>query len=224
MHSFYTYMWLREDGTPYYIGKGRDRRGFTSSSHCTHRPKHKVRIFVQYWESEEKAFEMEKWYISLFGRKDKGTGILRNLSDGGEGSAGWVATEEFRSKLREAHLNNPLYIENLNKLKTYWEGRKETEEHKRNIGDAHLGRKHTAEARSNMGAPKGHKRCVGRKYSEETLRKMSEAQKGKPRGPHSVEHKQNISKAKLGVKKSEEARRNMVAAWEIRRKKAQNGK
>jgi len=92
---FYTYLWLREDGTPYYVGKGTGRRAYMHHG-STHRPKDKSRIFVQFWESEEKAFEIEKWYISLFGRKDLGTGILRNLTGGGEGQSGY--SEDTRKK------------------------------------------------------------------------------------------------------------------------------
>ncbi len=43
----------------------------------------KARIFVQHWTSEEEAFEMEKWWIALFGRKDDRTGCLENRDDGG---------------------------------------------------------------------------------------------------------------------------------------------
>src|SRR5208337_1870841 len=88
--GFYTYMWLREDGTPYYIGKGEGGRGFTSKAHKIHRPKDDARILVQYWSDEETAFEMEKYYIRLFGRRDNGTGILRNLTDGGDGGFGHI--------------------------------------------------------------------------------------------------------------------------------------
>jgi hypothetical protein len=74
-------MWLREDGTPYYVGKGCRGRAF--AKHSLHRPP-KSRILIQYWESEDAAFEMEKWWINFWGRKDLGTGILRNLTAGGD--------------------------------------------------------------------------------------------------------------------------------------------
>lgn len=84
--SFYTYWYLREDGTPYYIGKGKGQRAFYGP-HSVTIPSDPSRISLTYWPSEDKAFEMESFYISQFGRKDLGTGILRNLSDGGVGGS-----------------------------------------------------------------------------------------------------------------------------------------
>jgi hypothetical protein len=81
---FYTYLWLREDGTPYYVGKGSGIRAFTSWAHGVHKPAAKERIVVQEFESEEDAFEAEKFLVAYYGRLDNGTGCLRNLTDGGE--------------------------------------------------------------------------------------------------------------------------------------------
>ena len=103
MTQFYTYLWLRENGTPYYIGKGNGRRGFRSQGHNVHCPRFKSRIIVQHWESEEKSFEMEKWWISFFGRKDLGTGILRNMTDGGDGTSGMVHSVLAKCLIREAN-------------------------------------------------------------------------------------------------------------------------
>ena len=76
-------MWLREDGTPYYIGKGHGRRAYNKHTRIGHAPS-EDRVLVQEFPDECSAFEAEKFLIALYGRKDNGTGILVNLTDGGE--------------------------------------------------------------------------------------------------------------------------------------------
>ena len=51
--------------------------------------------------SKEFALEKEKELISLYGRKDLNSGILVNLTDGGEGDSGYFHTEETKLKLSE---------------------------------------------------------------------------------------------------------------------------
>jgi len=77
--NFYTYMWLRDNGTPYYVGKGQGKRAFRKG--CPPRE----RIIIQEWPSEREALDAEVLLIAIYGRIDVGTGILRNLSDGGDG-------------------------------------------------------------------------------------------------------------------------------------------
>jgi hypothetical protein len=97
---YYTYAYLREDKTPYYIGKGSGGRVYTKGKGEVKSPKDKSRIiFLKQNLTEEEAFKHEKYMIAVFGRKDNGTGILRNLTDGGEGTSGYVYTEEQRKKL-----------------------------------------------------------------------------------------------------------------------------
>jgi general stress protein YciG len=98
--AFYTYLWLREDGTPYYVGKGRGRRAFISRAHTVRRPKELSRIIVQEFETEEDAFRAEQFLITYYGRQDLGTGCLRNRTDGGEGAAN--PSEELRNVRRQA--------------------------------------------------------------------------------------------------------------------------
>jgi hypothetical protein len=99
---YYTYAYLREDRTPYYIGKGKGYRIYS-----THRkvklPKDKSRIiFLKQNLTEEEAFKHEIYMIAVFGRKDLGTGILRNLTDGGDGTSGFIVSNESRKKMGEA--------------------------------------------------------------------------------------------------------------------------
>jgi hypothetical protein len=104
--EYYTYAYLREDKTPYYIGKGKGRRIFDKENRTSCPvPKDKRRIiFLKQNLTEEQAFIHEIYIISVFGRKNNGTGILRNLTDGGEGFSS-TAMKEFWEKRRQKKLN-----------------------------------------------------------------------------------------------------------------------
>ena len=109
--DYYTYAYLREDKTPYYIGKGRGKRIY-----CKNRtikaPKDKSRIlFLKKGLTEAEAFKHEVYMIFVLGRKDLGTGILRNRTNGGEGLSGAIRSEETRKKISVANSgeNHPMY-------------------------------------------------------------------------------------------------------------------
>lgn len=97
---FYTYVWTREDGTPYYVGKGKGNRVY--SNNHRHLPPSIDRIVLYIAKDEKDAFETEKALIWYYGRKDLGLGCLRNLTDGGENppsNKGKVLSEEIRQRM-----------------------------------------------------------------------------------------------------------------------------
>ena len=98
--DYYVYEYLREDNTPYYIGKGRKDRWKSKDHTVGIPPKGRVR-FVATDLSEQEAKDLEIELIAKYGRKDLGTGILRNMTNGGEGSSGRIATKEMIAKLKK---------------------------------------------------------------------------------------------------------------------------
>jgi hypothetical protein len=105
-NRFYTYAYLREDRTPYYVGKGEKDRIYRKRKGQILPPKDKSRIiFLKQNLLEEEAFKHEIYMIAVFGRKDIGTGILRNKTNGGDGASGAIRSEETKRKLSLSRKN-----------------------------------------------------------------------------------------------------------------------
>jgi hypothetical protein len=108
MLIYYVYAYLRKDSSPYYIGKGKELRAWNKSKGEVNPPIDPNRIVILESNlTELGAFALERRYIRWYGRKDLGTGILRNKTDGGEGAAGAVRTESTRKRISETLTGRP---------------------------------------------------------------------------------------------------------------------
>lgn len=189
-NRFYVYEHLRLDtGAVFYVGKGTGKR-------CTVRSHHHRNEFWQRTErkagglcvrmvaidlDEELAFLIEQERISQL----RAIGIkLCNLTDGGDGTAGWVKTKEWREKVGAAHSGKIISTAVRAKISASVKAR---------------GYSHSQETKEKMSASRlGMQNTLGHKHSDETKKKMSDAHIG--------------NKGRTGQKRSELERAKQSAA------------
>jgi len=100
-NEYYVYLYLREDGTPYYVGKGKGNRAYQQHRNV-HVPKTDDRIIFAHTNLyEDDALEKESELILQYGRKDIKTGILENRKSGGGGHRNSILTETQVQELRQ---------------------------------------------------------------------------------------------------------------------------
>lgn len=195
---YYVYLYVKPDGTPFYIGKGKEDRylyHLQEAKKSRTKDSNKLKIntirkilkqglepqirFIDTDLSEEQAFELEEFLIKEIGRIDLGTGTLTNLTNGGEGLSGLIRDISGE--------NNPNHGNTGDK--SAWWGRKHSEETKEKMRLAQLGRVITEEHKQKMRKPKSEqgraniaKARLESDYrsSEETKHKLSESLKGRP--------------------------------------------
>jgi NUMOD3 motif len=168
-NQFYVYAYLREDYTPYYIGKGKGKRLYKKGKGEILPPKDKSRIIIVHDNlTEIYAFILERYYIRWFGRKDDDTGILRNRTDGGDGISGYTHTQETKKLISDKLKGNTNNIcfnhtqETKDKISKINKGRVRSDETKKKMSIAHKG------IRTSIG-------MTGKSHSADTKERMRQS-------------------------------------------------
>ena len=137
MYIYYIYAYIRikdsntaKAGTPYYIGKGKGNRAYSHKNKTSiPTPKNTSQIIIMETNlSNIGACALERRYIRWFGRQDLGTGILRNKTNGGEGSSGhlYIRSKEASDRATATRLvkyGSKHKPQTILKMKKHWEGK-----------------------------------------------------------------------------------------------------
>ena len=137
MLIYYVYAYLRQDGTPYYIGKGKDKRAFSKDHSVSVPPRDRI-VFLETNLTNIGACALERRYIKWYGKKEEG-GILRNKTDGGDGNTA-NRSEEWRKNHSKKMTGRKKSEEEILKLKSTDRSYMQTEEYRQKVSLAKKGK------------------------------------------------------------------------------------
>lgn len=191
--SYYVYEhWRPDTGACFYVGKGKRYRAYEFKRRNAHHTlivakvaaaglAVDVRIIARDL-LEEEAFGLECERIRLYD-------TLCNMTEGGEGSSGWVPSPEYRQKMSTLAKGRTFSAETKAKLSAAARGKRKSPEHRENNRKARLGKTLSAEHGANIsaslmgrkmpraGVEKQRLSLLGRKHTSEALANMVVAQR-----------------------------------------------
>jgi len=188
LNIFYVYIFRRPDNhdpfykwlsCPFYVGKGCNGRinehrwefsAYKNGKEVQNIYKNRVinkllKNGLDYEEeyyainlTEEEAFALEIELIAFYGRENNGTGILTNMTDGGEGISGFSHLEESKQKISIKNRGRKRTKETREKMSKSKTGVPRSEETKQKLSvvtsgenNPFFGKHHTKEAKEKIG-------------------------------------------------------------------------
>ncbi len=194
-----------DNGQPFYIGiSTNDKRAYSTRD----RSKFWKRIVDKCgFEVEilfdnisyEMAIRKEIEFILLYGRKDLKSGILCNMTNGGEGLCGYKFPDERKKYLSKKYSGelNPFYgkkhsPETIDKFKYIAKNRTEETYKKISISNSNKIMPKETKLKISLATIGEKNHFYGKKHSEETKLKISEMCKGRTRG-EDIKHKMSLN-------------------------------